>query len=53
MQHQPGTKVEPNLIGVRLKQTWAKWKLERLNRMTVLCSSRYSDHWEDYWNNAK
>jgi hypothetical protein len=42
-----------NLIGVRLKQTWAKWKVERLNRMTVLCANRYSDHWEDYWNNAK
>jgi hypothetical protein len=42
-----------HLIGKRLKQTWAKWKVERLNRMTVLCASRYSDHWQDYWNNAK
>ena len=30
-----------NLIGKRLKQTWAKWKLERLNRMAILCSLRY------------
>ena len=30
-----------HLIGSRLKQTWAKWKTERLNRMATLCSMRY------------
>jgi hypothetical protein len=27
--------------------------LDIYHRMTVLCASRYSDHWQDYWNNAK
>jgi hypothetical protein len=42
-----------NLIGKRLKQTWAKWKPDRLDRMAVICSIRYSDQWKNYWKNAK
>jgi len=42
-----------NLIGARLKQTWAKWKLERVNRMAILCSLRYCDLWDKYWMQAK
>jgi hypothetical protein len=42
-----------HLIGARLKQTWAKWLVPRLNRMAVLCSIRYCKQWEKYWQQAK
>ena len=42
-----------NLIGKRLKQTGARWRVRRLNRMAVLCSVRYCDQWKLYWNTAK
>jgi hypothetical protein len=42
-----------NLIGRRLKQTGACWKVRRLNRMAILCSVRYGDQWKNYWKNAK
>ena len=42
-----------HLIGKRLKQTWAKWKVERLNQMAILCALRYSKQWENYWIQAK
>ena len=42
-----------NLIGRRLKQTWAKWRVERLDKMAVLCALRYSKQWERYWTSAK
>ena len=41
-----------NMIGVRLKQTGAQWRVPRLNRMTVICSVRYSSHWKKYWAQA-
>jgi len=41
-----------NRIGRRLKQTGAKWLISRLNRMTVLCAVRYSNHWKKYWIRA-
>jgi hypothetical protein len=41
-----------NMIGKRLKQTGAKWKLERLNEMAVLCAVHYSKLWEMYWIQA-
>jgi hypothetical protein len=42
-----------NLIGKRLKQTWAEWKVERLNRMASICAIRYAHHWKKYWKQAK
>jgi hypothetical protein len=42
-----------NLVGKRLKQTWAEWKLDRLNRMATICTIRYSDQWKNYWKFAK
>ena len=39
-----------NLIGRRLKQTGARWKVRRVNRMAGLCSIMYSDLWKTYWN---
>ena len=38
-----------NLIGKRLKQTWAEWKVDRLNRMATICTVRYGKHTQ---NNA-
>ena len=42
-----------NLIGKRLKQTWAMWKVDRLNRMASICAVRYSEQWKYYWKYGK
>jgi len=42
-----------NLIGRRLKQTGARWRVRRANRMATLCSAFYSDHWDAYWNSVQ
>jgi len=39
-----------NLIGRRLKQTGARWRIQRVNRMAGLCSVMYSNQWNTYWN---
>ena len=39
-----------NLIGRCLKQTGARWRVRRVNRMATLCSAFDSDHWDAYWN---
>ncbi len=39
-----------NLIGRRLKQTGARWRFQRVNRMAGLCSIMYSKQWNAYWN---
>ncbi len=39
-----------NLIGRRLKQTAARWRVRRLNRMAGLCSIMYSKQWNEYWH---
>jgi hypothetical protein len=41
-----------NVIGRRLKQTAARWKLDNVQRMAVLCCCAYSDFWAPYWNAA-
>lgn len=38
-----------NMIGRRLKQTGARWRTRRLNRMASLCCLVYSHAWDDYW----
>jgi hypothetical protein len=38
------------LIGCRLKQTAARWRPSRLNRMAGLCSVMYSQQWTAVWN---
>ena len=38
-----------HMIGRRLKQTGARWRVRRVNRMASLCSLLYSDHWHAYW----
>jgi hypothetical protein len=42
-----------NLIGARLKLTWAKWKVLRLNHMAVICAVRYGSQWKKYWRQAR
>ena len=39
-----------NLIGRRLKQTGARWRIRRVNRMAGLCCLMYSNNWDSYWN---
>lgn len=37
------------VIGRRLKQTGARWKVRRVERMAALCAVQASDQWEAYW----
>jgi hypothetical protein len=41
-----------NMIGKRLKQTAARWKLDNVQKMAVLCCCTYSDTWALYWTAA-
>jgi hypothetical protein len=41
-----------NMIGRRLKQTGARWRMRRLNAMACLCAVRYSGQWKQYWKKA-
>ena len=38
-----------HVIGRRLKQTGARWRVRRVNRMASLCCLVYSDAWDIYW----
>jgi len=38
-----------HMIGRRLKQTGARWRIRRVNRMAALCALAYSDQWDAYW----
>lgn len=38
-----------HMIGRRLKQTGARWRVRRVNRMANLCAVMYSNHWDAYW----
>jgi len=38
-----------NMIGRRLKQTGARWRVRRVNRQAGLCSLMYSHQWKTYW----
>jgi len=42
-----------NLIGRRLKQTGARWRVRRVNNMATLCAILYGNQWKMYWNYAK
>jgi len=41
-----------NLVGRRLMQTGASWRLSRANRMAVICAVLYSDQWKYCWKYA-
>ena len=37
------------VVGKRLKQTGARWRVRHAERMVALCGLLYSDLWDDYW----
>jgi hypothetical protein len=37
------------VVGRRLKQTGARWKVRRVERMATLCAVQASDQWGAYW----
>lgn len=37
------------VIGRRLKQTGARWRVRRANRMATLCCTLHGDTWKPYW----
>jgi len=39
-----------NLIGKRLKQTKACWRVPRANKIATICAVLYSEQWEKAWN---
>jgi hypothetical protein len=41
-----------NLIGKRLKQTKACWRVPRANKIAAICAIMYSNQWQQAWNNA-
>lgn len=41
-----------NLVGKRLKQTGACWRLPRANRIASLCATLYSHQWNCAWKNT-
>jgi hypothetical protein len=41
-----------NLIGKRLKQTGACWRVQRANRIALISGILYSDQWKLCWKNA-
>ena len=41
-----------NLVGWRMKQTGACWRVERANRMALVCSLLYADQWKAAWKNS-
>jgi hypothetical protein len=40
------------VIGRRLKQTGARWKVRRAERMAALCAVQATDQWTTYWAHA-
>jgi hypothetical protein len=38
------------VIGRRLKQTGARWRVRRANRMATLCCTLHGDAWDPYWS---
>ena len=37
------------VVGKRLKQTGARWRVRHAERMVALCGVLYGDHWDRYW----
>lgn len=40
------------VVGRRLKQTGARWRVRRVERMASLCCIAYGNQWDAYWNKA-
>lgn len=41
------------VVGKRLKQTGARWRVRHAERMVALCGLLYSDLWDEYWTQSK
>ena len=41
------------VVGKRLKQTGARWRVRHAERMVALCGLLYSDLWDEYWTPSK
>ena len=41
-----------NLVKRRLRQTGACWRVQRANRIAVICAVLYSDQWKQCWKNS-
>jgi len=41
-----------NLVGKRLKQTGACWRVERANRIAIICAALYSRQWKKAWKKS-
>jgi len=40
------------VVGRRLKQTGARWRVRRVERMASLCCLAYGNQWDAYWKKA-
>jgi hypothetical protein len=40
------------VVGRRLKQTGARWRVRRVERMASLCCVAYGHQWDAYWKKA-
>lgn len=40
------------VVGKRLKQTGARWRVRRVERMASLCCVAYGNQWDAYWKKA-
>ena len=40
------------VVGRRLKQTGARWRVRRVERMAALCCLTYGGQWDAYWKKA-
>lgn len=41
------------VVGKRLKQTGARWRVRHAEQMTALCGVLYGDHWDAYWKSKE
>ena len=37
------------VVGKRLKQTGARWRVRHAEQMVALCGLLYSDLWDEFW----
>jgi hypothetical protein len=42
-----------HIIGRRLKQTGARWRVTYINAMAAVCCAANSPQWDNYWTTAK
>jgi len=47
-----GRAIGSGLVGKRMKQTGACWRLPRANHIAILCAVLYSHQWKAYWKKS-